>query len=483
MSTAKYVTANRDVSQEKIVMMSASYNRVKRIVTILFTLANVANACKDNCYAAPNGQQTADGSLSAPWDLQTALSKAAPGDTVWLRGGDYKGRFNCYASGTPVAPVIFRQYPGEHSRIQGPATEIGTITLQCHDDWFWGFEIYSTDANRVSSQAGSFPTDIRRGPAIEGAPDGSNCKLINMIIHDDFNSFFGKQAANFEVYGSIFYYSGWDAPDRGHGHGIYGQNSPATGTKQILENILFDSFAEGLQVYAEGGDYLYNFDIRGNVVFNSGALSQTSGYTTNLMIGGGVIPPKSVTLVDNFTYHSPDARRRGSARAVWLGSTEGCSNMIVKNNWFVAAAGAAVHRMPSCNATVEGNTFVGRLENLSPAAYPENTFYESNPEGTNVFVRPNQFEDGRANIIVYNWDEAASVEVDLSAVLKIGASYEIRDAQNFYGRVVVEGQYSGAPVHIPMIETTVASAIGRVPMPPKHTSPEFGVFVLLSPAR
>lgn len=449
------------------------------MLVLLVTSTAIVNGCTDNCYVAPDGRRANDGSIDSPWDLQTAFSKAAPGDTVWLRGGDYAGRFNCYASGTSSNPIIFRQYPGEHSRIQGPATEIGTITLQCHDVWFWGFEIYSTDPGRVSSQKGSFPTDIRRGPAIEGAPDGANCKLINMVIHDDFNSFFAKQAADFEIYGSIFYYSGWDAPDRGHGHGIYAQNSVTAGTKQILDNILFDSFAEGLQIYAEGGDYLYNFNIRGNVVFNSGALSQSSGYTTDLMIGGGLVPPKNVTLVENFTYHSPDFGGKGTARGAWLGAGNGCPNMIVKGNWFVAENGAAVHRMPSCDPTMEGNTFVGRLENLSATLYPRNAFYESKHKGLNVFVRPNRFEPERANIIIYNWDETPCVDVDLSSVLKPGMSYEIRDAQDFYGQPVAEGTYSGEPVHVPMNETSVAALVGRGPIAPRHTSAEFGVFVLL----
>jgi hypothetical protein len=31
-----------------------------------------------------------------------------------------------------------------------------------------------------------------------------------------------------EVYGCLIYYNGYDATDRGHGHGIYSANAPPT---------------------------------------------------------------------------------------------------------------------------------------------------------------------------------------------------------------------------------------------------------------
>ncbi len=46
-------------------------------------------------YVAPTGTSSGDGSLSRPWDLATALAgaggKVQPGDTIWMRGGTYKG--------------------------------------------------------------------------------------------------------------------------------------------------------------------------------------------------------------------------------------------------------------------------------------------------------------------------------------------------------------------------------------------------------
>ena len=432
-------------------------------------------------YVAPNGKGSNEGVRGAPWDLQTALSKSLPGDTVWLRGGTYRGRVNCYVSGTPSAPILVRQYPGEHAALIGGESQLGAITLQCHDVWFWGFEIYFIDPHRISAQRGPFPTDIYRGPGVEGAPDASNCKLINLVIHDDFNSFIGKQASSFEVYGSIFFFSGWDAPDRGHGHSLYEQNNPRVGTKAVLDNIMFDSFAEGLQTYAEG-DYLYNFDIEGNAIFNSGEPSATTGYTTNIIIGGGIFAPKNVTLKNNYTYHSPETSfSKSDGRAAWLGSIKGCSNMVVTDNYFVNESGNAIHKMPSCNPVMTHNVIVGKLENFTRQDYPDNKYYEGSPDGEEVFVRPNHFEPGRANIIVYNWNKKRTVSVNLSSVLKSGERFIIQDAQNFYGPPVLQGVYKGTPVSLPMTAGAIPRPIGNVPVVPQHTSPEFGAFVVLRP--
>ena len=54
-------------------------------------------------YAAPHGSAAADGSRTRPWDLATALTgghgRVQPGDTVWLRGGAYRGPFHSTLTG------------------------------------------------------------------------------------------------------------------------------------------------------------------------------------------------------------------------------------------------------------------------------------------------------------------------------------------------------------------------------------------------
>ena len=71
-------------------------------------------------YVAPTGSSTNDGSVSRPLDLATALSASSParaGDTIWLRHGTYVGNFVSDLVGSPSAPIIVRQYPGERATI------------------------------------------------------------------------------------------------------------------------------------------------------------------------------------------------------------------------------------------------------------------------------------------------------------------------------------------------------------------------------
>ncbi len=97
-----------------------------------------------------------------------------------------------------------------------------------------------------------------------------------------------------------------------------------------------------------------------------------------------------------------------------------------------------------------------------------------------IAVRPNRYERGRANIVVYNWNHAASVTVSLAGIVERGARYEVLDAQNFFGAPVRRGTYQGAPIELPMTGLTAAQPNGRVPRPHVHTAPEFSVFVVRS---
>ena len=455
--------------------------RSKGLLAACLALGLCAGGRAAEYYAAPNGNPSSSGSISAPWDLQSAFNNASPGDTVWLRGGSYNGSFTCNASGNSSSPIIYRQYAGERARVVGGSTQSPTLLLQCHNVWLWGFEIYSADPVRVSSQSTTYPTDIQRGPSIEGSPDGANCKLINMVLHDDFNPFFGDTAAGLEIYGSLSFFNGWDAPDRGHGHSLYLQNSGAT--KAIYDNILFDNFAEGIQVYSQGGPSMNNLDIENNVIVNAGYPSQTTGYTTNLIVGGSSIAPTNIKVINNFTYHDPNGpSQKSDSRAFWLGSSGGgCQNATVTNNYFVDVPGQPAMTLKSgCAPAMTGNTFVGTLVGFSESQYPNNSYYAAAPvAGSNVFVMPNKYESGRANIVIYNWSQAGAVSANLASVLKTGDQYLIQDAQDFYGSPVAQGIYAGGAVSIPMTHTTMTAMVGSAPVTPEHTSREFGVFVLM----
>lgn len=428
-------------------------------------------------YAAPDGSPSGDGSISNPWDLQTALNQpraVRPGDTIWLRGGTYKGSFTSKLTGAAGSPIIVRQYAGERAIIDRGEQRLFPTALEISGAWawYWGFEVMNSATDRSIETAGSNP-DNARATGINLL--GKNLKLINLLIHDNGTGVgFPMQAENVEIYGSLIYNNGWLAPDRGHGHGLYGQNH--TGTKWITDNVFFGGFNHGLHAYASGdGGYVDNFDVQGNVAFDSGILQ--GEYERNFLVGNGITCANN-NIAENYAYFPAST----NVESFNLGYARGCQDANVRNNYIVGNAALANNQ----NLAMAGNTYIGTLSfqyqntpGNSLVSYPENTQMPRNSpvSGVKVFVRPNQYEPGRAHVIVYNWDRKDAVEVDLSEVLKPGDAYEICDVQNFFGDPVINGTYDGSAVRIPMTSTAVMAPVGFAP--PKHTDKEFGVFVVL----
>jgi len=430
---------------------------------------------------SPTGSWAGDGSLTKPYALDDVLAGyALPGDTVWLRGGLYKQTDICWSGGTTDKPLIVRQYPGERAIVDGGSTNSPALELRCGNVWLWGFEIYFSDPVRVTSETGSFPRLIRRaqGAATAQVAGGPvNIKFINMVIHDTWGSVVAwEQAANAEVYGSIIYYDGWDAPDRGHGHGIYAQND-GRGTTRIEDNILFSAFSHGIHLYSTV-NLVRNFILEGNIAIDNGALSP-GGYATNIRVQGDA-PIANIVLRNNYTYYSPNQPGGDNV----IGSSSGCANVIVTGNYFVAEHGTALDTPAGCTGlSMTGNKLIGQLRNFVPSKYPSNTYLAAAPTtGTEVFVRRNRYEAGRANIVVYNWARNSSVSVDVSGILTSGDSFEVRDAQNFTGVPVLTGKYFGGNITIPMNSIVVPRPVGNAPIAPRHTPSQFGAFVLLRPA-
>ena len=101
---------------------------------------------------------------------------------------------------------------------------------------------------------------------------------------------------------------------------------------------------------------------------------------------------------------------------------------------------------------------------------------------TEVFVRPNRYESGRANIVVYNWGKSPKVSVDVGSVLEVGTPYDVRNAEDFFSPPVISGIFDGQPIELPMTGLTVAKPMAALRTPPP-TGPTFNVFVLLPKAR
>ena len=445
-------------------------------------------------YVTPSGSASGPGTLAAPWDLNTALSCALAGDTVWLRGGVYGGAFATALSGTASAPILFRQYPGERATIDG--------TLRADGDYltFWGFEIMQSAPNTYGLQANT-----------------NAGHFINLIVHDAGTEgvSFWTPGENAELYGCIIYNNGThDNLD----HGVYVHNE--TGTKLIADNVFFDNFARGIQVYASSSNpAIRNVLVEDNVLFNNGSISTDVGARQNLVISAQV-PTSGMVARDNLLYLSPGE----DGVQLRLGNVDPANNrdIVIDSNYAAGGATGLEMRLQWSHAEVQGNVVVGDASTGivstggTEASYQwaGNTYYRdstasawlqndvpytyagwksvtglggsdqviaSGPSTTKVVVLPNKYEAGRAFIVVYNFALQAAVDVDLSSVLTAAHTFEIRNVQDAFGTPLVSGTYAGGTVSIPMAGLQPPKPIGRSTRQAPKTGPSFDVFLVTSP--
>ena len=463
-------------------------------------------------HVTPDGSTSAVGSIADPWDLQTALAHpdvVQPGDVIWLHEGTYRGSFFSELEGTAGHPIIVRQAPGERAIIDIEPDRRG-VGFHGYGAWtrFHGFEITCSNPVRETEQSGSWPNDIRRG-SVESR--GDHLQWVNLLVHDLGNGFgFWSGGEAGEIYGCLIYNNGWSGPDRGHGHAIYAQNE--TGTKRIVDNITFQQFGDGIDVYGSTRATIRGFHIEGNVSFLNGALHEPGARTTDLRVGGEC-PIEDVLITGNLVHGGGIVvgylwgETNHSARVVNNYMTGGASAYFQSEFVFsgntVVSEGPLVRLTIADGGSMEGfsisdNTYhlmskrfgtfaitEGRGRSIPVEDWlargfdTESEIVEGRPAGIRVFVRPNQFEPGRAHVAVCNWDHNEAVEVDLSDVLKPGMTYRIVDARNVHGQSVVQGTYDGDSVVIPLAPTPPVPPVGMNDYPLPETLPDFAVFVVL----
>lgn len=432
--------------------------------------AEVAAGCASGkaFYASVDGTADGNGSGERPFDLTTALSSGTavgPCDTVWVRGGTYTGAFTSTLRGREGAPITVRAEAGARVTIDSAPQNAAALTVQGPYVWFWGLEITNSDGLRSSKDEGNWPSDLRRASGVVAR--AGNLKFINMIVHDVTRGFdIGAEALNVEVYGSLVYYNGWIGPKKaGNGSGIDTHNK--AGQRRLADNIIFDQFSHGISVYGSSPEI--NLNLEGNILFDNGSLAKSFG--RDVLIGGA--GAQAPTLTGNSTF--------GGAQ-LNIGYGAGCSGARIQGNYLAATIPLT---LTDCDGTIKGNTFVGQVGPLS-STHPDNTYIAENPTGQVVRLRSNEYEQGRANVAIYNWDKRETVDIDLGrSGLSPGEEFEIRDAKNFFGPPLAKGQYqSGVAVTLPVTTQAVGAPVGTDIEAPPHEAPVFlAVVVLPVPAK
>jgi hypothetical protein len=460
-------------------------------------------------YVSPTGSSAGDGSIGQPWNLATALAGAGgrvlPGDTIWLRGGTYRGGYRSTLRGAAGLPIVVRQFPGERAIIDGVGTTASTWFVAGEYTVFWGFEISNSDPARVFSTPGTRTNGI--------ANYASHTRYVNLVIHDAGVGFYNESDySDVEIVGGIWYNIGYQGSDRGHGHAIYLRSN--VGPVIARDNIMFNQFGYGVHVFTNPGQgQLNNVRLEGNVAFNNGTLSSNST-ASNILMGGDDYATGAV-LERNMTYSSPGVS--GNGVQVGYGTVQngtlrltgnyfvGTSTVLDVGYWSSAVLSgdtvigtSSVVRMR--DAATGGHTWTNEFFNRDPAAtawsYAGTSYNFAGwrsatglvnageaqaglPTTTRVLVRPNSYEAGRANIVVYNWGNLSSVSVDLSGVLQVGAEYEIRNVQDLFAATpVVSGTYGGGSVVLPLRTVSVPIPLGMSSSRAPSTGTAFGAYVV-----
>ena len=359
-------------------------------------------------FVAPHGKPGNAGTRESPWDLASALAgerDIAPGDIVWVRGGEYGGKLEARLRGREDAPVHVRAYPGERAAILDTSL---WVLEPAEWLWIWDLEIAGTlpPEKRETKETGSHPTDLpgSDGLAIRG---GKGCKYINLYIHDNVKGGVGfwSTATDSELHGCIIRDNGWRAPDRGHGHAIYTQNRE--GVKVISSCILSVPHDGSYTMHAYGSSraWVDDFLIEDNVAYRKGPF----------LIGGGR-PSRGIRVLRNYL-HGVDLRLGYGAE------NEDCE---VRDN--VVARG------------------IVRIDRFREVVDEKNM--RELPDRKVVLI-PNRYDPRRAHLVVYNGAGASEVPARVSPFLEAGDRFRLLDPDDLRGKPVLEGRCDGEEVTVP----------------------------------
>lgn len=467
-------------------------------------------------YISPSGTPQGKGTATEPWDMGTGLAAAEvvrPGDTVWLRGGTYRGGFVSHLAGKPGQPVVIRGVPGERATfdtLPRDARDNSLLAITGGDAIYRDFEVMCSDPLRQSKFPGSWPEDIRRGNVFVKA---DRVALVNLVLHDlDSGIGFWEQGEAGEVSGCLIYYNGWNGPDRGHGHAIYAQNS--RGTKRLVDNIVFHQFGYGIHVYGSKKASLKGFEVAGNIAFENGSLTPDNSRAPGIMIGGesaaeriavrdNVVVGGGIRLGYPWGTMNEDVVCSGNYSDFGLVVRDFRKATVTANT--VLAPSTVVSLEAADRLLLDGHRWAdndyyvtdgrwgecsiveqGKSRGMTYAEWQRQTgldakskFTKGSSSQLRVVVRPNAHQPGRANVAIINPASLPTVDVDLSKVLMSGQEFRIVLAQDFYGPPVVSGKYAGKPIAIPMQPRDFPKPVGLQDAKVTITQPQFAAFVVL----
>ena len=301
-------------------------------------------------YVTPAGSDGNPGSTAAPLlTLQAAAGRVAPGDTVVVGAGTYRG-FNATTSGTAAARITYRA---------DPAAGVGGVVVNLPNPW--------NSVDGINLEGASYVTV--EGFTVTGQPRTGIRSVSNefAVIRNnvaDSNAVWGI----FTGFSSDVLIENNQASRSAQQHGIYVSNS--ADRPVVRGNTAFENRAAGIQLNADvsqGGDgIITNAVIENNVLRANGA-----GGGASINLDGVQDSDIRNNLIDG-------ARAGGIALFQWDGATGSKNNRVVNNTvivdnaanvaygrWAVAVTGGSTGNVLKNNILFSTHAFRGGLS-VSP---------------------------------------------------------------------------------------------------------------------
>jgi hypothetical protein len=433
-----------------LVTISASYGGVSRGIGLTVDIVGAPVAA---FYVSPSGSSSGSGTLSSPWDLQTALNQPSvvqPGATIYMRGGTYKGKFKSSLNGSAASPITVRSYPGEWAVIDGYVTTTLSTSLN------------TTQTTLTLANASAFPNGSEVSIADQSDPGSEEQLSLNGKSGNSFSnvgrSWFGTPRLSHSV-GATVVLGGNQLTINGS-RCIYrdfeiknsdpirtqiplnSQNSPhlrgeglfVSGGLNRFVNLVIHDCQEGVfigpdgfgsevygciiynngyvaggvynghGVYAIHSDVLNTLSIKESLVFNNSSLGikddSQNGDAVNIWHEGDVV-------FNNGSWPQNNNRHTGLLAA----SNNGIADKItVKNCFFYLPAGHSGQQLKlgigganNGQATVTGNYIAGggqaiEVEKWSPLVFTGNTLHATNNQTGNSEITLYKAQSGTPSV-------------------------------------------------------------------------------------
>jgi hypothetical protein len=437
-------------------------------------------------FVAPTGSSSGDGSLADPWSLSYAFSGAGgeigAGDTVYFRGGTYSfPRMTFSLSGSSGNPIKFMPYPGEKpifhvTDVSGNTIEIRSAAYVEFHRLTWTASNYdrTVETTTDTNQLHAFVIFNTSASYTQTSIKFYECTFKNAQAHGARPR--SQRATGCGFYGCRFVFNG--SSGQFH-HGVYPQGG--LGQDFDFVNCIFgDNSAIGFHGWGSSSTPINNFKIQKCVFYDPGSL-YGNGISAILLGGTGSNRVYNAVIEDNRIFNKIGSP--GSAlRLGYGGGAEDCSvqrNHSVGLYWTLTDSYTDVTF--ANNRCYYGGSGMDSTS-ASILSSGSNEYDDESPNAADVYCDTYAWNNKRANLVIFNRDETATVTVNHAALtagglaLTEGDAYELHNAQDYDGDVIT-GTYNGTSIVVPMTGHTVETPFD-LPAP-VSTFPQFGCFVLI----